>query len=118
MSIGSYFVTKKVEKHCTTYIIKLIHYTNIFLNSYRVQRLWKTLFLDQMKKYFMTIWILLTSGAMRNNIRNFWHANPNDVLRSAGLGEGPLLEEHGLYVGVNGLIPLGVPPPPMGGDME
>ena len=51
---------------------------------------------------------------MRNNIRNFWHATPSEVFRSIGLGLGPPELEAGERDGENGLIPLGVPQPPLG----
>ena len=52
----------------------------------------------------------LTSGAMRNNIRNFWQATPREVFRSTGLGDGPPVLEVGDRDGVNGLMPfIGVP---------
>ena len=52
-----------------------------------------------------------TSGAIRNNIRNFWQATPKEVLRSIGLGLGPPELEVGDKDGENGEIPLGVPQP-------
>jgi len=36
-----------------------------------------------------------TSGAIKNSMRNFWHATPRDVCLSAGLGDGPLPVEQG-----------------------
>ena len=54
---------------------------------------------------------LRTSGAIRNNIRNFWQATPTEVLRSIGLGLGPPELEVGDKDGENGEIPLGVPQP-------
>ena len=63
----------------------------------------------------MVLKLIHTSGAIRKSMRNFWQANPKEVFLSAGLGEGPLLVEQGLYVGVKGLMPLGVP---MGDGME
>ena len=54
--------------------------------------------------------IILTSGAIRNNIRNFWQATPKEVFLSIGLGDGPPELDVGEREGENGLIPfIGVP---------
>ena len=45
-------------------------------------------------KYF-DYGVYITSGAIRNNIRNFWQATPKDVFLSIGLGDGPPVDDAG-----------------------